>query len=176
MRERQAKTLLKLDYNIIFTVINILILYFLLRRFLFKPINAILEKRQAEVEEKFAEAGEIEAAAKQSRVDYEEKIANVDSEKAQIMAEARSNAGAEYGRIVSDAKNQAESIIEKAKHDAQVEKAAIMSEVDREMKDMIVSAASRVAGLHEDCENDSALYERFLSEISDDAVSMTERN
>ena len=166
--------MLKLDYNLIFTVINILILYFLLRRFLFKPINGILEKRQAEVEEKFAQAGKIEAEAKQSQADYEQRLANVDSEKAQIMAEARSNAGAEYGRIVSDAKNQAESIIEKAKQDAQTEKAAIMSEVDREMKDIIVSAASRVAGLHDNCENDSALYERFLSEISDDTDGVTE--
>ena len=40
--------MLRLDWNLLFTVINLLILYFLMKRFLFKPVNEILEKRQQE--------------------------------------------------------------------------------------------------------------------------------
>ncbi|MEI3139219.1 MAG: ATP synthase F0 subunit B [Lachnospiraceae bacterium] len=38
--------MLRLDWNLVFTVINLLILYVLMRKFLFKPVNEILEKRR----------------------------------------------------------------------------------------------------------------------------------
>ena len=43
--------MLRLDWNLVFTVINLLILYVLMRKFLFKPVNEILEKRGAQGEQ-----------------------------------------------------------------------------------------------------------------------------
>ncbi|MDD7076556.1 MAG: ATP synthase F0 subunit B, partial [Lachnospiraceae bacterium] len=63
--------MLRLDWNILFNIINILILYFLLKRFLFKPVNGILEKRQQEADSIFAQANEKEAQAQESKAQYE---------------------------------------------------------------------------------------------------------
>ena len=48
--------MLRLDWNILFNIINLIILYLLMKRFLFKPVNAILEKRQQAADAQFAEA------------------------------------------------------------------------------------------------------------------------
>ena len=38
--------MLKLDLNLLWTVVDVLILYVLLRKFLFKPIQNVLDQRQ----------------------------------------------------------------------------------------------------------------------------------
>ena len=55
--------MLRLDINIVFTIINLLILYVIFRVFLFKPINKIIEKRRLLVEQQFAEADDAKAQA-----------------------------------------------------------------------------------------------------------------
>lgn len=50
--------MLRLDWNLLFTVINILILYFILMKFLLKPINNVIQKRKDNIN------GQIENAKK----------------------------------------------------------------------------------------------------------------
>lgn len=59
--------MLKLDINLVFTVINLLIIYFILSKFLFKPVKNILAKRQEEIDKQYAEAEE--AKTQQVRCD-----------------------------------------------------------------------------------------------------------
>ena len=62
--------MLRLDWNILFNIINLIILYLLMKRFLFKPVNAILEKRQQAADAQFAEADRQKAEAKESQEHY----------------------------------------------------------------------------------------------------------
>ena len=63
--------MLRLDWNILFNIINLIILYLLMKRFLFKPVNAILEKRQQAADAQFAEADRQKAEAKESQEHYD---------------------------------------------------------------------------------------------------------
>ena len=54
--------MLRVDINLLFTVINLLFLVFLMKKFLFKPVRAVLEKRQNEIEASFKNAVNPEAA------------------------------------------------------------------------------------------------------------------
>ena len=97
-----------------------------MKRFLFKPVNAILEKRQQAADAQFAEADRQKAEAKESQEHYDALVQGAEDEKKRIVADARQEASAEYGRIVSEAKDKADGIVEKAKADAENEKAAAM--------------------------------------------------
>ena len=48
--------MLRLDINLVFTIINLLIWYAIIRIFLFKPINKVIDKRSAAIQEKYDEA------------------------------------------------------------------------------------------------------------------------
>lgn len=138
-----------------------------MKRFLFKPVNAILEKRQQAADAQFAEADRQKAEAKESQEHYDALVQGAEDEKKRIVADARQEASAEYGRIVSEAKDKADGIVEKAKADAENEKAAAMQQADAAVRDMVVTAAARMVAMKDAKESDRALYDKFLAETKD---------
>jgi F-type H+-transporting ATPase subunit b len=155
---------LRLDWNILFNIINLLILYVLMKRFLFKPIRTILANRQEEADHRFEQADEKEAQAQECRTKYEALLDDAKGEKDKIVAQARAEASNEYGRIVEEAKEKADGIVEKAKQDAHKEKAVILQQADSEIKDMVLAATAKMVGAAESTENDSALYDKFIED------------
>ena len=138
-----------------------------MKRFLFKPVNAILEKRQQAADAQFAEADRQKAEAKESQEHYDALVQGAEDEKKRIVADARQEASAEYGRIVSEAKDKADGIVEKAKADAENEKAAAMQQADAAVRDMVVTAAARMVAMMDAKESDRALYDKFLAETKE---------
>ena len=138
-----------------------------MKRFLFKPVNAILEKRQQAADAQFAEADRQKAEAKESQEHYDAMVQGAEDEKKRIVADARQEASAEYGRIVSEAKDKADGIVEKAKADAENEKAAAMQQADAAVRDMVVTAAARMVAMKDAKESDRALYDKFLAETKE---------
>lgn len=138
-----------------------------MKRFLFKPVYAILEKRQQAADAQFAEADRQKAEAKESQEHYDALVQGAEDEKKRIVADARQEASAEYGRIVSEAKDKADGIVEKAKADAENEKAAAMQQADAAVRDMVVTAAARMVAMKDAKESDRALYDKFLAETKE---------
>ena len=138
-----------------------------MKRFLFKPVNAILEKRQQAADAQFAEADRQKAEAKESQEHYDALVQGAEDEKKRIVADARQEASAEYGRIVSEAKDKADGIVEKAKADAENEKAAAMQQADAAVRDMVVTAAARMVAMKDAKESARALYDKFLAETKE---------
>ena len=138
-----------------------------MKRFLFKPVNAILEKRQQAADAQFAEADRQKAEAKESQEHYDALVQGAEDEKKRIVADARQEASAEYGRIVSEAKDKADGIVEKAKGDAENKKAAAMQQAGAAVRDMVVTAAARMVAMKDAKESDRALYDKFLAETKE---------
>ena len=144
--------MLRFDINLIFTVINILVLCLAVRFFLWKPVHKI-----------FADL----AAASQAKTEAESLVeehktfrANIESEKAAAVAEARKQAQAESSRIVEDAHANADSIVRKAEATAEKRKAEILRQAQGEISDIIVAATAKVAGVP--VSGGSDLYDKFL--------------
>ena len=95
--------MLRVDWNLLLTIINLLLLFVMMRIFLFKPVQKIIAARQAEADRQFKEADESKQAAEEARKQYEASLANAEETKKQVLQEARQTADAEYKRIVSDA-------------------------------------------------------------------------
>lgn len=154
--------MLRLDWNILFNMINILILYVLMKKFLFKPINNILEKRQAEADAQLQNAKKAEELAVKSKEDYEASIKDANEEGAAILSKAREEATAEYSRIIEEANKKAGSILEKAAGEAEAEKAKILRSAENDVRELVVNAVAHVTGQKEDAAGDLALYDEFL--------------
>ena len=61
--------------TIIFTIINLLVLYFFFRKFLFGRVNAVLEQREQLIEKEIGEAEEKNQKAEAMQKEYEDKLA-----------------------------------------------------------------------------------------------------
>ena len=82
--------MLKLDINLLWTVVNVLVMYAVLRKFLFKPVQDVIAKRQQMVDANLADAETSKKEAAETMNAAQEKLRNVDNEAdAQTTALAR---------------------------------------------------------------------------------------
>ena len=153
--------MLRLDWNLLFTVINLLLLFVLMKIFLFKPVQKIIAARQAEADKQFDEAAAKQAEADGLKAQYAKSIASVEEEKSKAMQETMKKADAEYQRIVGDAESKAKQIKEDAAVEAENQKTQI------EIADMVVDAAVKVVGKNSGADVDSSLYNEFLDKAGD---------
>ena len=81
--------MLRLDINLLFTIINLLIWYLLIKKFLFKPVNNIIAKREEAIEGRYKEAEQEKLEAGQQKEKYEALQSGIQDEKAQVMKKAQ---------------------------------------------------------------------------------------
>ena len=153
--------------NIICIVINLLILFILMKLFLFKPVNKIIEKRQHEADQQIDEANTAKQEAFRMQEEYENTLKGIEEERNQKMAETYKEATAEYDRILSEAHTEAENMINDARAEAEVEKAKILRHAESDITDMVIAATAKVVAAKSDEETDRALYEQFLTKAGD---------
>ena len=157
--------MLSIDINLLFTVINVLVLFVLVKLFLFKPIHKILDERQQMIDNdlKAAEAARLEAAALVTQ--HQEALDNIEEARMQAMQETTQKASETYDQIVESANKQAETIIRDAEREAERQRQAVLRQTDRQLRTMIVKAAEKVSA-SQSCDN-SRLYDQFLEKVGD---------
>lgn len=159
--------MLRLDWNLLFTVINLLLLFVLMKIFLFKPVKNIIAQRQAEADKQFNEAAKKQAEADGLKAQYETSIANAKAEQTNAMQETMRHADAEYNRIVGDAKDTAKQIKEDAISEAESQKTQILKKAEKEIADMVVEATVKVVCEKTGSDVDNSLYNEFLNKAGD---------
>lgn len=151
-------------FNILFTVINLLILLFFVKKFLFDKIDAIITKRQQEVDEATEAADKATREAKAAKKEYEKKIALADEEKEQILSDIKKLGYEEYEKIVMDARKTGDRIVKEARQNARAEAEKERELHADELKDMVIDAAAKIAATKHSSEDDSLLYDKFINE------------
>ena len=158
--------MLRLDLNIVWTVINLLIIYAIIRIFLFKPVNKILAARQAEIDRQFSDAQSAQDAAAELKKQYEDSMSGMAQEKTAVINEARGRAGEEYERIVADAHAQADKILADARTLADREQEKRMQQAQEEIADLVVAATAKIVASKTSAEEDRELYNQFLGKAA----------
>ena len=102
--------MLRLDWNMVITIVNLIVLCLLLKKFLIGPVTAIMEQRAALIEQQLADAKNDKQAAGDLKASYEEKLKTSDAESIRIVEESRASARAEYDRIVAEAESKAHGL------------------------------------------------------------------
>ena len=159
--------MLRIDINLVFTIVNILVLFLCMKIFLFKPVNKVLEQRQAMVRKQFEDAEEAQKKAEELKAEYEASLANARQESECLLAEARKNADAEYERRMQAADEEAALKMQKAEENIREEKARSMRDMQGEIKNLVVNVASRVVGEQVSAENSGKLYDDFIAEMGE---------
>ncbi len=129
-------------WTFIIQIINLFIQVYLIKKFLFKPINDILEKRRNLADKEIKEAREAKDEADSLKVQYEESLSNAHAEAARIVSEAQKEAQNKADTLLHEAQSEATSIKAKAAADIEQEKKKAMNEA----KDEIGSLAMEIAG------------------------------
>ena len=156
--------MLRLDMNLLCTVVNLLIWYGLIRVFLFKPINNVISKREESIASRYAKAQKLQEEAEAEKNRCTEVQAEIEKEKAAVFAEARENARNEYDRIVTEAGEKASQIVEDSRKEAEQERARIIEKAEQEIRSMIMDAVMKSM---QSSQGDQELYDQFLAKAGE---------
>ncbi|MBQ4463096.1 MAG: F0F1 ATP synthase subunit B [Eubacterium sp.] len=137
-----------------------LILFILLSYLLFNPARKLIEKRKAYIKEQLDEAAEAKESALSMKEEYDNKLAKVDEQSEEMMAEARKKAKARETEIISDADAEAHRIITRAEKEASLEKDKVRDEIKQE----IVQVATQMAGKFVESGMDQATQDKLVDE------------
>ena len=154
--------------SIIETVINVLVLFLILRFFLFKPVNEVLEKRRQSIVEEKLKAEEAVKNAEDKVRKYESDMQDIEKAKADAVAESKKKAVLEYDRIVGDAEKKASEIISEAEAKASAEQRKKRQEAEKEIAELITKATGKIAASQSGSELDKNLYDEFIAKAGED--------
>lgn len=150
--------------NIIYNVINLLVLFIAFRLILFKRVDRVMTQRRDEIDHATDSAKKMEAEAEALKEDYAKKLQEADKECEGIIAKSRQDGFDEYEKIVGEAKEKADQIITEARHNAQIEAQREKDAYISELTDLVVHAANKIAVSKHDEESDKELYNKFIFE------------
>ena len=123
-------------WQILVSLCNLLIIFLILKRFLYQPVKRILTTRQAELDGQYAAAREAQDRAEADRRAWDEKMQTAETEAAQILKKATERADRRGEQILSDARGRADSIIREAEMQAALEQRKAQSEIKQEIVDV----------------------------------------
>jgi F-type H+-transporting ATPase subunit b len=151
--------------KLIFQIVNFLLLLYLLNRFLFKRVFALLDERQARISKGLEDA---EAAARDrelARAERDAALAEARKEAAEMLARANKIADDTRKEILATAKADAEQVTERAREEINAEKERAMAELRAEVADLALAAAGKLVRREMDTDTQRRLVEDFLADV-----------
>lgn len=131
-------------WNTLISLANLLIMFLIVKKFLFQPVMKMLKARQEQVDKIYDDAAQDRSAAGEMKQEYEARLNTAREEADTLVRNAVQTAQRKSDQIVSEANSQASHIKQKAEEEIALEKKQMMLDVKSEISDMAVSIASKV--------------------------------
>ena len=154
-------------WQILISLANLVIIFLIVKKFLFKPIKNILAKRQAELDEQYENAKKSQEIADENRKAYEEKLATADEKADQIILSATENATARGNAIILEAEQKAEGIIRVAKTEAELEVKKAEDGVKREIVEVSSELAKKIIEREVNMKDHKDIIDSVIDSIGD---------
>lgn len=151
--------------TIIPTLLNTLILFLVIRHFLFKPVNKVIDSRKQEVDDIYSKADIAKTSADAMKDEYEKKLSGAKDESARILETASKRANEQSSEIIADAKSQAKAIIERAGDEIETEKRRAVNEIKTEITGMVFDVAERVVDRNITTDDNEKMINEFIDNM-----------
>ena len=149
-------------WTMIFAWCNLLVLYLFLRKILFKPVKNMIDSRQKEIDDMYAEAEKNRGDAAVMKADYEEKLNRANEESEEILKKAVRRAQLREEEILHDANDKAARVIKRAEEQIELEKKRMVNEIKNEVSEMAIDIAGAVIERDVSREEHEALIDEFI--------------
>ncbi len=127
-------------------VVNFLILLFILKKFLYKPILSVLDERKKRIEESLKNAQEIEKRLLQTEEDRQKILAKATAQTQKMMDETKKEIILMKEESRQQTQQQVETMMKKAQELVRLEKEKMMIEAKGELSDLVLSVLRKVTG------------------------------
>ena len=154
-------------WQILISLVNLLLLFLILKKFLFKPVTAILEKRRAELEAQYTEAENAQKTAIADRQKWEDTLSGARAEADAILDGATANAKYRADKIIAEATERAEGIISEAKTEAALTHKKAKDAIRREIVEVSGALTEKLLLREINDDDHRAMIDQFLDEMGE---------
>lgn len=146
-------------------ICNLFIQMYLIKRFLFKPISDMLERRKEKVDAELNEAVKANDEAQQIRKEYLLNMLDARTRANEIVAQAQKTASIETEDMIREAEHQVSAIKSKAEAEISLEKQRALNEIKEEIGGMAMEIAEKVIEREINEEDHAKLIESFIADV-----------
>ena len=157
-------------WSILISLINLVLMFLILKKFLFKPVKKIMADRQKEVDDVYRKAEETNRLAEESRVRYEDKLSHAEEDAASLLRAANERARKAEEEILADANRRAAATLKKADEDIAFETKKARNALKTEIASLSLDIAEQVIEREISDADHKALIDRFIEDIDDGAT------
>ena len=154
-------------FTVIAQAINFLILVWLLKRFLYRPILDAIDAREKRIAAKIADADTKEAEAQKQRDVYQQKNQDMDQQRSTLLNEAVEAAKAERTQLLDAARQDAEDLRVKLERGLRNEKHSLNDEISRRAREEIFAIARKALSDLAGVDLEQRMTEIFLDRLRD---------
>ena len=148
-------------------ICNLFIQVYLIKRFLFKPVNEMLEKRKALADAQIREAEKAKADADAIKTEYEQNMKEAKEKANEILTTAQKTAALQSEEMLKEAASQAAALKSKAESDIAQEKRKAVNEIKDEIGGMAVEIAGKVIEREISEEDHTKLIDEFIANVGE---------
>ena len=154
-------------WQILISLINLLILFLMLKKFLFKPVQNMMAARQAQVDQVYQDADERLQSATQMKQEYEQRLSNARDEADTLVKNATVTAQKRGDQLMSEAQQQASRLKQKAEEEIEQQKKQMLNEVRQDISELAVDIASKVIEREIKQGDYDAFVDEFIRNVGD---------
>ena len=154
-------------WQIVVSLLNLVILFLIIKKFLYQPVKNVLKSRQDKIDEQNNKASEYLSDAERTKVELEAKLNDAENQADNILNEATVNAQRRKEKILDEARDEAESIIRQAKTNAELEMKKAESEIKAQIVDVSFELSKKIIEREIKEEDHHKLIDSFIEQIGD---------
>ena len=129
-------------WQILIALANLLLIFLILKKFLFGPVKKLMKQRQDNIDNQYAEAQKALNDANAAKKQFEDEISGARTKATEIIKSATDTASARSEEILSDAKEKADGMVSRAKTELEQKKAR--QEIKREIAEVSTAIAEKI--------------------------------
>jgi len=167
-----GKVVKSLNWTFVFNLINFAILLYLLKRILFKPALAYLDRRREQIAAQMEAARVSEEKAAQLAAQRQESLHTTLEQNRRTVEEAKHHAEEIVAQAKENAKQEADRILAEARRQIEQERAQMGQELRRAYAEIAVLGASRILDREVRLEDHRKLLDELIAEIDDEALKV----
>ena len=156
-------------FTALFTLVNTVALFLVLKKYLFKPVMQMITDRQKEIDDMYDAAGVAQKNAKAMEQEYQQKLSVAAETGERLVKEAVARGQSREDEIIRQANAQASAILDKATADIAMEKKKAVNDAKDEISEIALAIAEKVVGRELTDADQKALVDAFIQELGEQA-------
>jgi F-type H+-transporting ATPase subunit b len=154
-------------FTALFTLVNTVILFLVLKKFLFVPVMNMITDRQKEIDAMYEAADNAQQSAKALEEEYQHKLSVAAQTSEKMVKDAVARGQARQEEILRQANAEAAAIMDKAAADIALEKKKAINDAKDEISGIAMAIAEKVVGRELQEKDQTDLVDAFIQQLGE---------